>query len=314
MTENVFEYIEILLPRHRCITLPGFGAFILNNEVDNNLISSDISTIPSCSIIFNSRLQHDDGVLSTYLQSMQGISYEKANKDLQDTIRQMRSSLLINKVVECGSIGKIELIDSNLVFTQNKDYIFPQHYGLTPVGLKTLSAIEKYTVKETKVISLKKKLITTAAGVAAVLLLALPSTHINDSTLPTDIQQAGYLNSLAMPTAESEDNAVILPIEDMKTELPEPKSEIVPSTSSKTSTRTYYLIIAGESTLSKAEKTLERYVGEGFENAKIVSSPDRHRIYIAAFSDKKEAEQYVIQFRKDNPKHETAWVFSKRNS
>lgn len=320
MRENIFEYIKILLPKHKCVTIPGFGAFILNKE-DRASYANDIA-MPTCSVVFNSRLQHDDGVLSSYIQATLGISYEKASKELANAVKEIRSSLLLKKEIDCSTLGKIELIDSNIIFTPSNQYVFPQHYGLSPVSLSTLSTINKDIHKEVKVVSIRKRLVLAASSVAVVLLLILPSTHITDSATENN-QQASFLKSLVAPDkvvvsqSSNESLPIISPIEEINIpKVAESKPDTVESTlpvASNKSSRSYYLIVAGESTKDRALKTLEKFKAEGFNNPQILSSAERHRIYVASFDSKAKAELYLMQFRKDNPKYESAWIHSKRN-
>lgn len=337
MIEGIFEYINILLPSHRCVTLPGLGAFILNKT--DNLLRSDLGNrafVPLCSISFNSRLQHDDGVLCTYIQSVSAISYEKASKDLALTIKKMRANLLINKKVDCGKLGKLELLDGNIVFTQNQNFALPLHYGLTPVGLKTLSSIVHTADKEVKVFSLKRKLIVGATGTAAAVLLLLPSTSVADYLYVGNEQQAGFLmslisnssvnvvdeNSQSQPLIEEIDMDATSSGESVaQTEIaavefdPEPVDPITVSATvaSKKGAKTYYLIVGGEDNAAKAERALTQFRVEGFAGAEILVSPQRYRISIASFDDKNEAERYIQNFRRENPKYESAWIHSVRN-
>lgn len=327
MTENIFEYIKILLPRHKCITLPGLGAFILNKE-ENNFIE-DRSTInpPSYSITFNSMLQHDDGTLSSYIQSLKNTSYDKANKDLAVAVREMRAKLLSNQEITCSSLGSLRLIDGITVFTQNRDYVSPIHFGLSPIRLNSIATINQDIRRETKTIGLKKRLVSIAASAAVVALLALSSTSITDSTEQGGNQQAGYLSSLVASrtnyTAKetnSEREALINNVEakyldteaTTKTEVTTAIQPVASKVKPK-SGRTYYLIVGGEPTADGAALSLEQFKKEGFATAKILASSERHRIYIETFETIGDAERAVTKFRQENPKYTTAWIHSARN-
>ncbi len=326
MREDIFEYIKILLPKHKCVTIPTFGAFILNKEVERPYVNG--VSMPACTVVFNSRLQHDDGVLSSYIQSVYNISYEKASKELANAVKEIRTALLLKKEVDCGTLGKIELIESSIIFTPSDQYVFPQHYGLAPVGLSTLSTINRNITKEVKVVSLKKKFAIAASSAAVLLLLILPSTSITDSA--TDHQQAGFLTSLTTSEAQAPNHKpsapTLAPIVDIEvpqqaevSQVVQPQAELeVPAiqtapVATNRSARTYYLIVGGEPTASQAERALQDFRAEGFSNAQLVTSPERYRIYVASFDNKKDAESYLDQFRRDNPKYQSAWIHSKRN-
>lgn len=282
---------------------------------------------PSYSITFNSRLHHDDGILTSYLQSLKDTTYEKASKDLSIAIREMRANLLLYKEIACGTLGKIELIDSTIIFTQSSDYACPTHFGLSPIGLRSIANISQSIEKETKTFSLKKKLVAMSASVAAVLLFVLPSTSINDNAEQSITQQAGYLNSLVSnKTTETREIKTQAPaIEDLQTLNTTPSSivetqvqeveevDIVKSAPVVKSERTYYLIIGGEATIGRAENAVRKFRNEGFETAGILESPQRFRIFTQSFDSAAEADAAVRRFREQHPKYHTAWIHSVKN-
>lgn len=314
MTKNIFEYIRILLPRHKCVTLPGFGAFILNRDESDIFDAQKCLMSPSYSITFNSRLQHDDGTLTSYIQALKGTTYDKASKDLSILIKELRNDLLIYKEIDCGSLGRIELTDSSILFFQNRDYFCPTHFGLSPIGLRSITNISQSIEKETKTYSFKKRLIATAASAAVVLLLVLPSTNITDSTEQGGSQQAGYLSSLAMSRTEQlpEVAPVIDEVEAIDIEIEDYNLESNTATKPK-SGRTYYLIVGGESSATNAAKTLRKFRSEGFATAEILESSQRFRIYTQTFDNMEDADRAVVAFRAQNPQYASAWIHSARN-
>lgn len=327
MTENIFEYIKILLPRHKCVTLPGLGAFILNKNEDNKIDAHRGMNPPSYSITFNSMLQHDDGTLSSYIQSLKATTYDKASKDIAIAVRDLRAKLLVNKEIPCASLGTLRSVEGVIVFTQNKAYISPIHFGLSAVGLNSIEAISQSIKKETKTISLKKKLITISASAAVVALFALSSTAITDSTQLGGNQQAGYLSSLVTTnganyrTAENSQKQDIV-IENKAAQSivtpnrvieAEPSKPTILSSSRKKTGRTYYLVIGGEASAERAAVTLDKFKQEGFVSARIITSAERHRIYTQSFDNMQDAEIAVAIFRQENPKYSSAWIHSAKN-
>lgn len=77
--------------------------------------------------------------------------------------------------------------------------------------------------------------------------------------------------------------------------------------------KTYYIIIGGDTSRAQADRILAATKNEGFKSADLVSSADRHRIYVASFDDKDKANAYLDSFRKKYPAHKDAWLLSKRN-
>lgn len=320
--KTIFEYIKILLPRHKCVTIPGFGAFILNKE-DRKDFDVHVTTPTVFTITFNSRLQHDDGVLTSYIQSVCNISYDKASKDLSNIIRELRKQLLLEKKISCSSLGKIELLNGSLIFTQEQDYLCPSHYGLTAVQLSTIAELNATIERSVKTSSLKKKIAIAAASAAAALLLILPSSNIIDNSVAqAKFDGGGYLKSLVefktpevlTPKAEgvniSQESAVV---EAQEKVIDNIAPRRITNNNKSNNGRTYYLIIGGESSANLANKALDKFKKEGFESAQILESVERHRIYIQSFDNKQDADAAVAKFRKENPQYKAAWIHSRKS-
>lgn len=75
----------------------------------------------------------------------------------------------------------------------------------------------------------------------------------------------------------------------------------------------FFVIIGSAGSKSEAQNALKRFKLQGYKDANIVTSNDRNRIYVASFTDKAQAEKYLASFKKNNPKLNDAWVFSRKN-
>lgn len=75
----------------------------------------------------------------------------------------------------------------------------------------------------------------------------------------------------------------------------------------------YYVIIGSASSKAEAQRLLLQLKSQGYRGAEILGSKERPRIYISMFDDKAKAEQYTANFRRNNPRLNDAWVYTKRN-
>lgn len=139
-----------------------------------------------------------------------------------------------------------------------------------------------------------------AAASIALLLFITPSASIKDNNSPT-VQKADFISSVTSSLTETQ-----VPTED-NTAYPKLQEDITKPA------RSYYIVIGGEDTKSKADQLLKKINNSDFPQADIVETSGRYRIYVASFSDKEQAEEFLKTFRTGNPKYETAWLFSKRN-
>lgn len=334
MTKDIFEYINILLPKHKCVSIPDFGAFILNKEAEESLTAQSVLLPPKYTVLFNSKLHHDDGVLSSYIQQVDGVSYEKASKELSSAVKELKKRLLVDREVRCGRFGKLELKEGNLTFIQDENYIYPLHYGLTSVNLSTLDILSRVIEEENKVVSFKKKVVMVAASAAVALLLILPSSNITDSSVRGGNLEAGYLRSL-VTTQKVADKPEELPmigdlaLEEETVEIEESAVEAEPEidlsilesvkviAESKvhkpiTEKNIYYLTVAGETSLNKANALIQELKEKGFDSTSLFVSGNMYKIYIDKFTDKTVAEKSIEKFKKQNSEYTSASIFTKK--
>lgn len=306
MQNRIFKYLEYYLPVHNCIILPCFGGFII--DYSPALLMSNGEIIPpGRNVIFNPDLNHDDGILISYYIKDENISYNAASLQVKDFVRSIKSDLHSGKAIKCGNLGFLSLDEQqNVVFTPNKSFA-PDFYGLPSFTLRRLSEIDKGIQKEKRYVSLKYSVGGIAAAVAALFLFIVPSTQIKDNVGSKNYQQSGFIELLAKHQSPVREGN--MSVSEQTSSIPVVQGEIEKSAPG----RTYYVIVGGEDSKVLADRLLNRIKDNGFENAAIVESAGRYRIYVASFTDKVEGEKYLASFREKNTKYSTAWLYSKRN-
>lgn len=296
MKNDIFKYLEYSLFVHNYVVIPGLGGFIIN--LDSAYSGINIES-PKFKIVFNPELNHDDGILVSYIVKDEKVSYNIASQRIKDFVKELKRDLQNDEVVSLG-FGQIFLDkERNLSFVENKSVVHPLFYGLTSVKLKYLTDIRDTSAKEGKHVLGRYVLGGVAAVAAAMFLFVVPSINISNKEAH---QEAGFIHSLS--NALALDTKVDSSLLDIKEDVP---ADI------KIEGRTYYIVVGGEDSKSRAERLLEKVQLSGFNKAAIVESTERYRIYIASFTDKTEGESFLETFRKENPKYESAWLYSKRN-
>lgn len=296
----MFKYLEYSLFFHNCVILPGLGGFIINSE---STIDSDIKPL-KLHLVFNPELNHDDGIIASYIVRDDKISYNAALQRIKDTVKDIKADLRSGQIIKCANLGELFLDrEGNISFVANRNFVYPSFWGLTSVDLPLLVDIKETSQKETKRLFLRNIAGVAAAAVAAIFLFIGPSANI--STSDVNKQQAGFVQLLT-----SNSNHTIVSADSLNIKSVQPQVD----EKTNASTRVYYIIVGGEDSKSRAERLLEKIKGSGFQNAAIVESGDRYRIYVASFTDKAESESYLEKFRKENPQYATAWLYSKRRT
>lgn len=294
MEKIIFKYLEFLLPIHNCVIIPEFGGFIINVE-STNLANRGINA-PAYHIVFNSEIKHNDGILASYIIKEENLSYNAACIKIKDFAKRIQAELKTSKSVQCGNLGFFTSDEfGNTIFLSNKSAVYPAFFGLDSVGLRQLVEIDRTSITKRRFFSLKYAVGGVAAIAASLFLFVAPSFNIKDSSVT---QEAGFLSSIVDTQAHT--NVLI-----------EEQNNIV-AEDVKLSTRTYYIVVAGEETKTRANRLLGK-IKATFPDADIIVTADRYRIYVSSFTDKAQGEAFLETFRKENPKYETAWLFSKRN-
>ena len=321
--QNINIHLAYLLTKHECVIIPDFGAFVVSPVQENNLNQSNILLPPIFTLAFNSELKHNDGLLANSISREKSISYKEANLLIQRYVSQNFAELNNRKTLCIPWIG-------SLTFSPDKKIIFKPalylscnaiNYGFTNFHLPYLNEIQKkVTIQKEPIFKekntkdriiwapLNRKFITYTGSIAAGLLaLFLISTPLNNLEKKGSTQSASILpvSVKIIKTAKPQVKSTVTTID---TTLSISKTQVEPEIAEKVSSRQYFIVIASLPDRKSAEDTLDKFKIEGFKDVSIISSEGKHRIYVNKFTDKKDAESYLINFRKENPKHAKAWL------
>jgi len=116
----------------------------------------------------------------------------------------------------------------------------------------------------------------------------IPVTNIPEVTIPSE------------PTAQA-----TMPATEKKES---PKAENVSKPK-----RIYHIVVSSFPGKESAEYWLSENRSGIFRQADIIEGSGRARISIRTFTNKAEAESFLDNFRKNNPKHSDAWLLSTKN-
>lgn len=343
------SHIDYLIQKHDCVIIPDFGGFVLNREVA--VVAADGSIIPPrVSVGFNPELKYNDGLLAESYMNAYSISYDVACKRLVDAVKRLNTILNLKQSIQIGKLGKLSLDEENrLNFETNHNLsdFHPETFGLSVVDIKRLvdiQEIQKISIVTTKRSIYKRAFAGVAATAAAVLVFFVTSTPISENE-NRNMQRSGFFTDListsatlsakteAIPVSVDdlinssvEEETVLItdeadaetPTEEIELKKEEPKIEkaaLVAEDSKvkKTAESKFFVVIGSADSKPEAERALKKFKTQGYTNADILSGVNKSRIYIASFDDKTKAEQYLVSFRKSNPKLKDAWVFTKKN-
>lgn len=130
---HIETYISDLLYRYDCVTLPEFGAF-LTNRVSAKIDESNHTFFPPKKVIsFNEQLQHNDGLLASYIADVEKIPYEIAVQKISKQVRSIKAFLKEGETLSFSTIGDLVLNnDGNIVFEPvHTNNFLTEAFGLT---------------------------------------------------------------------------------------------------------------------------------------------------------------------------------------
>ena len=344
--QNIFSHIAYLLTAHECVIIPGFGALVHSVVPSEKVMDEDVFSLSRVSLGFNSELKHNDGLLCDSLKRERNISYNESNRIISEFSAGLIDLLKKRKEFSIPQVGHFVQTEGNKInFSPDlESSANAGQYGFKNFYLPLLSELVVPVAKEETeqvespkhiMIPLSRRLITAVSVAAVALLFLLFSIPIDSREIP--VQYAGMFSSyipsipeevpMALPEEQvvekimEESNPVVLnqPDKEEVEEIEEialiREEEAVPvvnpvleeKIATDNSTDNYFIIIASFESKSTAEKVLPHYKKE-FDSASVHVKNNRSRIYIQSFQDKREAERFLNEFRRDNPKHKDAWL------
>ncbi|MDH6354146.1 hypothetical protein M2132_000468 [Dysgonomonas sp. PH5-45] len=338
--KRLISHISSLVLKHNCVIVPEFGGFILNYnnaKIDNTgLILS-----PKFTYAFNQNLKYNDGLLAEAYMNEENLSYEAACKEIAEDVKNLNVFLASEGTLQIENIGGLKIQEGGLlVFEPIEVFFHPSTFGCSDLSIRPLDQImEVKSMVETKRkhFDMKRVVSGAAAVAAAIAVFFIASTPINENNDPY-IHKSGFLTTvihpnsnlnIATPSANTGEKPTVLDepalISEVETKQPSKEADKIPATPINTAKKEvkvevsdqaanlrYYLIVGGETDSHLAERRLNQFKNQGFANAHLLKSPDRIRIYVAAFNNKDSADSYLVQFKKNHPKYSDAWILTKK--
>ena len=138
------KHISALLYRYQCVMVPGFGAFITETVSARYNETSNTFVPPRKTILFNSLLQQNDGLLANHIALEEHISFDEALGLIREQVIQWKQALDKKETVYLKNIGELSLnADQKVLFEPvgSTNYL-TSSFGLTAVNSTVVSRKE----------------------------------------------------------------------------------------------------------------------------------------------------------------------------
>lgn len=332
--QRIVAHIERLLLNHDCVIIPGLGGFVLQTVASVYSVEEHVFRPTHKDLLFNSKLKHQDGLLTESYMKMYSVDYRKAVEMVEQDVEVLLRRLNENNRLDLGSIGMLHVgHEGQFIFTSDGSLQGGSAYGLPTFYFTPLSLLKKEQdelfiphkfgdkKKDTIYIRINRSFVRVSAAVAAVaafvLLVSTPIKDVNPlvytaSFIPSEIT-AGKPAEQVAPEVNLDESVVESPVETpVETEIT-PEADLQPvATPVVTKTgKTYYAVIgsfpdeeAGNKFMDQIDKALYPKTGS-------VKKGNYVRVYSEKFDNREDAESYISTLRLTD-KYKDAWLFISR--
>jgi len=314
---SVEYYISQLLYKNDCVIVMNFGGFVCSSISANLNKKTGILTPPNKSILFNSQLKDNDGLLINHIAQSEGISQEDSKINLLKFVEQSLKNL--NKFKSCRfeEIGLFTLnSDKNIIFTQD----LKTNYNLNSFGFqdiinnKITRGNSEIIEESLKLIKKKNNFTTKRLLKAAAIIIPLIGISFLSITQEDRINNIYTQIANVNPISFKKDNVTVL--KDQGNKEIKIKQEIQPEIINNEVSQVFkeviipsqkFYIIAGAFSIEKNANKLKNRLNSWNYNSSIIKNDKMMRVSYDSFDSKEQALISLSKIRKENPQ---AWILT----
>lgn len=288
---QLHDFISDLIYRYDCVVVPGFGAFLSQQQPSKSHELSHAFYPPSKQLSFNSQLTNNDGLLANHMVLLEGISYEIACSRIAKIVTDWQNALLNNELVILKDIGQFRQTNDTLAFEPS----YHINYLMDSFGLSAVVAKPILREEETPVVPISRS--RSGGGFmkyAAVFVVALA---ISGYYLNSQLKSVNDFNNTVEQTVQNELNQEIQQAT-FVIESPLPAVTIeVPVDTQETPK---FHIIAGAFRVEDNSKRAQAHlIAKGFKNSELLgqNSYGLHQVTYDSYFSAEEARDALAVIR-----------------
>lgn len=141
---NLGKYIQQLLLENETVIVPGFGAFISKYKPAEIIDGSDEITPPTKTVLFDSKIKSNDGLLAREVSQKEQIPFQKALKKIEEEREEIFYRLDKGEKVNLEKIGTLfynENREIEFEFSGTKNLLLDS-FGLEVTSKKDLQEVQ----------------------------------------------------------------------------------------------------------------------------------------------------------------------------
>ncbi len=300
---NIHDYIKDLLIDNDCVIVPGLGGFVANYQSAQLVGVGHIRFVPpSRRLMFNAKLNYNDGLLVSYVASKQQLSLHEAQNIVTENVQTIKKALRNEHSYQFDGLGLLQLnVDNRLVFDAfEQDGLLADSFGLSPFMMPALQSVRakqhaSFKDKSPQRSLVMKKIAKRAVVVVPLLLLLaiLPTISIKQ------IQQSS-LSLIQLFSSNSK------PIEPIEPDAPKTiKNNVV--IEKQVVAGQYHIITGCFKSKETAESMSNQFRIKGYKSSTIEMN-GLYKVSLQSYNNDSAAHQELQQFVAGNPQFSDAWV------
>ncbi len=304
MKKPLEHYISDLLYIEDCIIVPDFGGFIVNDKSATINEKSGEITPPSKTILFNSQLVNNDGLLINHIAKEENISQKECLANVLAISKKLKSKLFETKILRIKKVGLLTIgSENNILFTQEKGYNYNLNsFGMRSVNYNTIDKKERIKNKIQNTVNVIEKNIISSnqmflrAAAVAIPLILISFISINQEKNITTIYEKMSLIDFSF---DKTDNNKFLE----KNDKASINTTVLPSINTELK---YHIIIGSFQEVTNAKKLHAKLLSKKYD-AQILSNDFNSRVSISNFNRKEDAILALTNVKKN---YGSAWILT----
>ncbi|MCM1293432.1 MAG: hypothetical protein NC111_03790 [Bacteroides sp.] len=332
---SIADHIKYLVSCHDCVVVAGLGAFVAQYRPARISTDGLMLLPPERTLVFNSVISHDDGLLAGSVAKKKGISCDAAKVEVASEVETLRGLLELQGSYDIPRVGRLTLVDGRMQFVPATDNpIVNARYACYQPAQLLIASSELETAESTNVMEFVPEKrsgrvvrMLRSAGRYAAAVVVLAAVGLTLST-PIILDRTVDKASLSIPEVKPARKAVVpspvvAPVkpaavvskEVVEPSAAEPAKEVKPimmvSELGESADQSYdcYIIVASCASRGEARRFIANHGGNN--TLQILPSDGRYRVYAAVANDYDAAFEFKTSDPTFKKRYPTAWVYKK---
>jgi hypothetical protein len=298
---DITKHLSTLLKFNECVIIPDFGGFISNYIPSRFDPFRNVFMPPTKEIVFNSKINKNDGLLINFLVESEAVGYSQAHAAVSNWVSSAYEKLNKGETIELSNVGTL-VFDryGSFVFNSTGQNILAEAYGLEEVSYSKLTRpvyTDTYQPRPAiRAINNPKSILRIAAGIALVISLSI---------VPVKKENSNFLSSNLNPFASLTTN---LPVQPVEKAIAEPINDEVVASDVRSVKELPYILVGGSFEVQEnAQLYQNELLKEGNHSELFQLKNGRYRVTVNSYSNKNEALGAMESYRASHPGSQV-WV------